>query len=413
MRVGIYIKIGALKQGGGYTFGASLLEVLKEISTHHEMFILVTLGGLVKCYPFQEYFSPKKSSKHLHKEFITKGFYKLRNLLLKLVRKAFFLKVFLPYRMKRCILYPVDFAVKKNNIDLLWLLTPSIEFVRVPYIVPVWDLEPRLQPYFPEFFNDAETEKEWSESLNQSRVLFSRALYIITGTEFLKKKLEFLYNIPEERIQVIPFPLPAFVEKAGSLGTISEAVKVITEKPYLFYPAQFWAHKNHVTLLLALKILQEKLFLDFNLILTGSDQGNLSFIKQTVYDLGLQTKVHFPGFVSQVEILYLYQNAFALVFPTFFGPDNLPPLEAFALGCPVIASKLPGVDEQLEDAAILVDPCSESGFAEAVSMLSLDPELRNSLIAKGKIRAAKWTSADYVREVFRLVDTFATIKRNW
>jgi glycosyltransferase involved in cell wall biosynthesis len=413
MRVGIYIRIGALKQGGGYTLGASLLEVLKEITTHHEMIILLPLGGMVKGYPFEEYFSPGKSFKYPYNEFITIWLFKIRNLLLKMIRKVFLLQIFLPNRVKRNILYPLDFAVKKNNIDLLWFLTPAIEFVRVPYIVPVWDLEPRLQPYFPEFFNDSETEKEWLKSLHQSQLLFSRALYVITGTEFLKKKLAFLYNIPDERIRVIPFPLPSFVENAEDPGTIGEQVKAITGKPFLFYPAQFWAHKNHVTILLALKILQEKHSLEFNLILTGSDQGNLAFIKRTVHDLGLQTRVHFPGFVSQAEILYLYQHATAMLFPTFFGPDNLPPLEAFAMGCPVIASKLPGVEEQLEDAAILVDPCDESGFAEAVRRLSLDPELRNSLIAKGKERAAKWTPADYVTEVFRLVDTFAKIKRNW
>jgi glycosyltransferase involved in cell wall biosynthesis len=43
-----------------------------------------------------------------------------------------------------------------------------------------------------------------------------------------------------------------------------------------------------------------------------------------------------------------------LRYPSFFGAENLPPLEAFALGCPVIAADMPGAREQLGDAAILV-----------------------------------------------------------
>ncbi|MFM6269445.1 MAG: glycosyltransferase, partial [Dolichospermum sp.] len=52
----------------------------------------------------------------------------------------------------------------------------------------------------------------------------------------------------------------------------------------------------------------------------------------------------------------LYINAFSLAFMSFFGPDNLPPLEAMALGCPVIASKVSGSEEQLGNNALLVNP---------------------------------------------------------
>ncbi len=51
---------------------------------------------------------------------------------------------------------------------------------------------------------------------------------------------------------------------------------------------------------------------------------------------------------------------------TFFGPENLPPLEAFALKCPVIASNVSGSEEQLGDAAILVNPVNPEEIAQAI-----------------------------------------------
>ena len=54
-------------------------------------------------------------------------------------------------------------------------------------------------------------------------------------------------------------------------------------------------------------------------------------------------------------MISFYKYAVALVMPTFFGPTNIPPLEAFALGCPVITSNIYGIPEQVGDAALLVN----------------------------------------------------------
>ena len=88
--------------------------------------------------------------------------------------------------------------------------------------------------------------------------------------------------------------------------------------------------------------------------------------------------------MSREDLVSLYQQALALVFPTFFGPENLPPLEAFALGCPVIASRIPGSEDQFADAALQVDPTEPEAWVEAIQNIRQDATLRASLIAKGK-----------------------------
>jgi len=91
----------------------------------------------------------------------------------------------------------------------------------------------------------------------------------------------------------------------------------------------------------------------------------------------------------------------------------LPPLEAFALGCPVIASNVPGAQEQLGDAALLVDLRDEEEIAEAIKLLYEDSALRQKLINRGLERAAKWNGEDWVKNVFTVLDEFQTIRRCW
>ena len=99
-------------------------------------------------------------------------------------------------------------------------------------------------------------------------------------------------------------------------------------------------------------------------------------------DLGLANRVIFTGFVPNKEMPYLYRQALALTMPSYFGPTNLPPMEAFQLGVPVIYGDINGAKEQLGDAAILVDLNDEITFADA--LVSLQNELvRKDLIKKG------------------------------
>ena len=109
----------------------------------------------------------------------------------------------------------------------------------------------------------------------------------------------------------------------------------------------------------------------------------------------------------------LYRNAVALVFPSYFGPDNLPPLEAFALGCPVIAADLPGASEQLGDGALLVSASNEFEFAQAVQRLQQDPSFREDLVLRGRKRAMSFLPSGYVREMSTILDEFSSIARCW
>ena len=89
--------------------------------------------------------------------------------------------------------------------------------------------------------------------------------------------------------------------------------------------------------------------------MSGADKGNLTYIKEVIKQNHLENNVVFTGFVSDEAIYTFYRNAIALVMPTYLGPTNMPLLEAYYLGCPVVCSNLAGHKEQMGDKAIYFD----------------------------------------------------------
>jgi glycosyltransferase involved in cell wall biosynthesis len=304
---------------------------------------------------------------------------------------------------------PLDKAARKHKIDLIWFISPDTEQVTIPYLATVWDLEHRSQPYFPEV---SVTGWKWRMRENHYREILPRATGVITGTAAGKEEIVRYYQVPERLVHVVPFPTPQFALAPSATGQDVTGCDTIPDN-YLFYPAQFWPHKNHVGLLLALKLLREHYGLDFHLVLTGSDKGNLGYVQDKVEQLGLVDRVTFLGFVETGFLRVLYQRAFALIYPTFFGPDNLPPLEAFALDCPVIASNVAGAEEQLGSAALLFDPKAPGQMAQRVKELHDSPPKRAEMIRLGRERALRWTAADYIEQVFSIIDDFEPIRRCW
>jgi glycosyltransferase involved in cell wall biosynthesis len=88
-------------------------------------------------------------------------------------------------------------------------------------------------------------------------------------------------------------------------------------------------------------------------------------------------------------------------------------LEAFGLGCPVIAADVPGANEQLGDAAIRVNPASDLEIAQALKVLSHDKAKREDLIRRGKERARRFTGRDFAKGLFSLLDDFEPVRRCW
>jgi glycosyltransferase involved in cell wall biosynthesis len=148
------------------------------------------------------------------------------------------------------------------------------------------------------------------------------------------------------------------------------------------------------------------------LVFSGSDKGNRSYLESYVAQRGLQDSVIFAGFVEPQVLHQLYANAFAMVFASLLGPDNLPPLEAMALGCPVVCAAFDGAREQLAEAALFFDGLDAREAALQIAKLA-DERLRQELVGRGRILARSRSPDDYIRKINAALDSFVSRRRLW
>jgi glycosyltransferase involved in cell wall biosynthesis len=140
------------------------------------------------------------------------------------------------------------------------------------------------------------------------------------------------------------------------------------------------------------------------LILAGSYGWKSAALARKVEDLGLGGRAKFVGFVADALLPALYAAADLFVYPTLYEGFGLPPLEAMACGCPVIASNAASLPEVTGDAAVAVDPYDVSSMAQAMRSVLEDAVLRARLRLRGLRRAKQFTwqrCAQETAEVYR------------
>lgn len=98
-------------------------------------------------------------------------------------------------------------------------------------------------------------------------------------------------------------------------------------------------------------------------------------------------RVHWMGYVSDAELVALYQQAAAMAYPSFYEGFGLPPLEAMWHGCPVVVARSSALPEVSAEAALYCDPHDPASLAQALNALVTDPELRQHMAVLGQARA--------------------------
>jgi glycosyltransferase involved in cell wall biosynthesis len=297
-------------------------------------------------------------------------------------------------------------SLAEHGVDLVWFATNYAEDCDQPFIFTVFDVEHVRQPWFPE----VSAAGEWERRHYYFSRYIPKATRVIVPNAAGRDQVERYWRIEPDRFLLLQHPTPAFaLEASAAPAPPRDALdrRGIGDR-YLLYPAQFWAHKNHATLFEALALLEP----GYELVLVGSDKGQLEHHRRLAAETGVGDRVHFLGFVPTEELVALYRHAHALTYVSLFGPENLPPLEAMALGCPVVAADVPGAKEQLGDAALRVPPLDPAAIADAVRRLD-EPAERDRLVAAGRERAASSSAEDYVGGVLRFINDFERVRRTW
>lgn len=303
--------------------------------------------------------------------------------------------------------------VSRRGFDLLWFNHIDPVYIDAPYIFNVFDLQHRVQPWFPE----VSAQGQWQAREQALAEGCRRAALVTVGSEETKQQVCFFYGVPADNVKVLPFPTPqraidAAGGKGAALSTADVRKKYGIKNDFLFYPAQFWAHKNHVNLLHALKLLKDR-GRNLSLVLTGADHGNRGHVEAVCGALGLSDRVHFCGFVPYEDILAFYLQARGLSYLSLQGPENLPPLEAMALGCPVILSDIRGARPIFGDAPIWVNPLDPQSIALGIASILDNPAMTANHIQAGKDLATRNDCEKYLETFEAILDGFLPYRICW
>jgi glycosyltransferase involved in cell wall biosynthesis len=237
---------------------------------------------------------------------------------------------------------------------------------RVPAAASIPDVQHEV---YPEFFSSAERAyRHWMYGRT-----VEAARLVVTLSEFSADSLRRHLGVPAAKIRVVPPGVDLERFRPGASARL----------PFLFYPANFWPHKNHARLFEAFGRLRIR-WPGLTLVLTGAGHAGM-----TLPD-GVVTR----GLVSDSELVRLYQTASALVFPSLWEGFGLPAVEAMACECPVVVSRAGSLPEVCGEAARYVDPRSTGDIANGIEEVLRNP---TGLADAGRRRAMRFALEASVR----------------
>lgn len=233
--------------------------------------------------------------------------------------------------------------------------------------------------FFPEYFNPLQRAR--------MRMLIppsgKRANHVITISEFSRRQLIETYCLKEEKVSVTYLG----VADTFRCMRLDEADAALTRfglaMPYILGVGNVQPRKNLTRLIRAFAYARRKRNIPHQLVLVGQMAWKGREIMAEIERLGIADAVKITGYVSDEELVALYNRADVFVYPSLYEGFGLPILEAMACGAPVVTSHAASMPEVAGDAALLVDPLSESDIATAILRLIDGPQLSATLRRKG------------------------------
>jgi glycosyltransferase involved in cell wall biosynthesis len=268
-----------------------------------------------------------------------------------------------------------------------------------PNIVTIHDLVPLRLPYM------TLDNKRYFYRLIKRHI--AEADHVVTVSEFSRRDIIALFGIAESRIsnayQAVSLPPRVLAKSTDEVADeVSNLFDLEPQGYYLFIGA-LEPKKNVGRLIDAYAASGSRR----PLVIAGG-QGWQN--ERELERIGDPRYAHYrvnSNIVSQVrrvrrvaylpidQLFTLLRGARALLFPSVFEGFGLPVLEAMALGTPVMTANVTSLPEVAGDAALLVDPYDVSAMARAIRQLDHDDDLRASLAARGRDRAALFSMARY------------------
>lgn len=257
---------------------------------------------------------------------------------------------------------------------------------RQPLVLTVHDL---LYLRHPDWLPTARARWYWAHWIPLTA---RRASAVIAPSEATKRDLVALAGVAADRIAVIPHAVDPLVARKPP----EETIRAYRERqgwttPYILYVGAIDRRKDWRGLLAAFALLRQA-NTSVRLVIAGHVSGRRSDLTDALASAKLGEAVVLAGHVPDIDLPALYAGAALFVYPSLWEGFGLPPLEAMAMGVPVIAYRTSSLPEVIGDAGLLLDvPCPPATLAGAMQAVLEDGSMRRALIANGLQRAARFS----------------------
>lgn len=388
MKIGVFLETEG-SNGGIHQYGIMLMNSLQKYRNQISLIgICLTDDWVDYCVNAGiEYYFPKKnlySEKPLQRYFHTYCVFMSRMV----ARENDYLD---------CVEHHIDVCIFTKPTPVAFLINPQIKS-----IVPIHDLMDIYEPRFREV--GSFLERMTRRIVNYTIV--KQCSGILADSSLGKKQIEeaFLSKRSSDSIYKLEYIPPDYIYE-WKTAPVEQDWNIISKKipkKYLFYPAQFWMHKNHLGLLKAVLYLND-CGEDISVVFCGAKKNAYEDIINFITENNMNEKVVILEYVSNYAMINLYKNATGLVMPTFFGPTNIPPLEAFLLECPVATSNIYAIPEEVGDAALLFDPNDFMDIARCIKELWNNSAKREELIKAGLDKSLELSRDKFAEKLYKIV----------
>jgi glycosyltransferase involved in cell wall biosynthesis len=267
--------------------------------------------------------------------------------------------------------------------DLLHVQYTAPLFCPVPTVVTVHDVSFLERP---EYFTPSRAM--------QLRITVARsvknAARVLTVSEFARESIVRAYDLPPEKIVVTPDAAsPSFraVNHTGAVHKVRERFGI--NAPFVLAVGDLQPRKNHIGLIEAFaKLMKDQPQLPHDLVLAGKDTWFGGRIREAARESGMNGRIRFTGFVSDEDLLQLYNACECFAFPSFYEGFGIPVLEAMACGRAVMCSNSSAIPEVADGAALLFNPNDREQMVRALYDVLRDAELRTRMERLGLQRAS-------------------------
>jgi glycosyltransferase involved in cell wall biosynthesis len=229
-------------------------------------------------------------------------------------------------------------------------------------------------------------------------ILFKRIKSLITVSQFSRQEISHFYDYPSDRILVVP-------------NAVGEAFQPLPpdrgQQKYLLAVSSPTAHKNFSRLISA--FLRMKGHDDVQLRIVGATNG--IFADDNLEQLARQEpRIQFLGRIDDAQLIAQYQGAVAFVFPSLYEGFGIPPLEAQACGCPVLAANAASIPEVLQSSALYFDPLDLGQMTQAMTLVLDNQRVREQLRILGLHNVSRFAWEDSARLISNHLDALQAHK---